>query len=154
VARVGETTNGDHHFEIDLPTDMPHAEADPEKLAQVVAHLLDNAVKFSPQGGTITVAARRKTATVEVRVTDEGVGIPRSDQHRIFSKFYRVDAAPPTAVSGTGLGLFLVRGLLAAMNGRIWVESKEGEGSTFAFELPVWRAAARDRTPVEAAAGS
>jgi signal transduction histidine kinase len=75
-----------------------------------------------------------------VRVSDQGVGIPRADQQRIFSKFYRAESTGP-GVHGTGLGLFLARGLLVAMGGRIWVESKEGQGSTFVFELP---AAAKD----------
>jgi signal transduction histidine kinase len=72
-----------------------------------------------------------------VRVTDEGIGIPRVDQQRIFSKFYRAEGVAEAGTQGAGLGLFLVRGLLAAMGGRIWLESKEGEGSTFAFELPL-----------------
>jgi two-component system sensor histidine kinase SenX3 len=83
------------------------------------------------------VSARRRTDTAEVRVIDEGVGIARADQQRIFTKFYRAGAAADAGVHGAGLGLFLVRGLLAAMGGRIWVESKEGEGSSFVFELPI-----------------
>ena len=108
--------------------------ADREKLRQVLANLVDNAVKFSPSGGQITVSARRRTDTAEVRVIDEGVGIARADQQRIFTKFHRAGAAE-TGAHGAGLGLFLARGLLAAMGGRIWVESKEGEGSSFVFEL-------------------
>ena len=71
-----------------------------------------------------------------MRVSDQGIGIPHGDRQRIFSKFYRADSAA-TGLQGTGLGLFLARGLLLAMGGRIWVESKEGEGSTFVFELPL-----------------
>jgi signal transduction histidine kinase len=111
--------------------------ADREKLRQVLTNLVDNAVKFSPDGGQIIVTARRRTDTAEVRVIDEGVGIARADQQRIFTKFYRAGAAADAGVQGAGLGLFLVRGLLAAMGGRIWVESKEGEGSSFVFELPI-----------------
>jgi two-component system sensor histidine kinase VicK len=73
--------------------------------------------------------------SAEVRVSDQGVGIPRADHQRIFSKFYRAESAG-TGAQGTGLGLFLARGLLVAMGGRIWVESREGQGSTFVFELP------------------
>jgi signal transduction histidine kinase len=82
-----------------------------------------------------------------VRVSDQGVGIPRADQQRIFSKFYRSDGG--TGVHGTGLGLFLARGLLIAMGGKIWVESKERQGSTFVFELPAARAAGPMETAPE-----
>ena len=146
VARADASTNGGQRFVLDLPSGALYAEADRDKLAEVVRHLVDNAVKFSPEGGTITISGRRKSDTVQVRVTDEGVGIPHADQHRIFTKFYRGDTAGPEGAAargaGTGLGLFLVRGLLAAMNGRIWVESQEGKGSSFVFELPVATGAA------------
>ena len=86
----------------------------------------------------MTVGATRRQDTVEVSVADEGIGIPQSDQEQIFRKFYRgADADQRVGAAGTGLGLFIARGLVTAMGGRIWVESREGEGSTFAFELPV-----------------
>jgi two-component system sensor histidine kinase VicK len=103
----------------------------------VFSILLDNALKYSPEGGTVTVGVERKQHTVEVSVADEGIGIPQADQEQIFRKFYRGAGAEARAgQSGTGLGLFIARGLVTAMGGRIWVESREGEGSTFAFELP------------------
>ena len=113
------------------------AEADREKLQQVLLHLLDNAVRYSPAGGTVTVAARRREDAVEVSVEDEGVGIPHAEQERIFRKFYRGDAAAAGAVGAgaTGLGLFLAEGLVTAMGGRIRVDSSEGKGSTFVLEL-------------------
>ena len=105
--------------------------------AQVLAHLIDNAVRYSPAGGTVTIAARRTNGAVEVRVEDQGVGIPLGEQERIFRKFYRGEAAAQTVGGGaTGLGLFLAEGLVTAMGGRIWVDSVEGRGATFAFELP------------------
>jgi two-component system phosphate regulon sensor histidine kinase PhoR len=122
-------------FELDVPAAGVVVEADREKLFQVLLNLVDNAVKFSPDGGRISISARRRPESAEVRVTDEGIGIPRADQQRIFSKFYRAEGTGP-GVQGTGLGLFLARGLLLAMGGRIWVESKEGQGATFVFELP------------------
>jgi signal transduction histidine kinase len=83
------------------------------------------------------VAARRRAGTVEVSVTDEGIGIPSGQQARIFRKFYRADSAPGReGIGGTGLGLFIARGLVAAMGGRMWVTSREGEGSRFTFDLP------------------
>ena len=127
--------NVGHSFVLELPTEPLAAEADADKLRQVLAHLVDNAVKYSPDGGRVTVAARRKSDTVEFHVADEGVGIPEAEHDRIFRKFYRADQER----GGTGLGLFLAQGLVNAMGGRIWVESAEGEGSRFAFELPAAR---------------
>jgi PAS domain S-box-containing protein len=128
--------NGAHRFHVDIAERALYAEADPARLVEIVHHLVDNAVKFSPDGGTITVSGRRKAETIEVRVADEGVGIPPSEQQRIFTKFYRGGGGAPSA-QGTGVGLFLARGLVAAMKGRMWVESQEGAGSTFVFELPL-----------------
>src|SRR5690242_7143237 len=94
-------------------------------------------LRCSPDGGTVTVGVEQEQGTVEVSVADEGIGIPQSDQGQIFRKFYRgADAETRVGQGGTGLGLFIARGLVTAMGGRIWVESREGEGSTFAFELP------------------
>ena len=145
VARVQEHAER-WAFELDVPSDGVFVEADREKLSQVLLNLVDNAVKFSPEGGRISISARRRPESAEVRISDEGIGIPRVDHQRIFSKFYRAEGAGPGA-QGTGLGLFLARGLLAAMGGRIWVESKEGHGSTFVFELPA--AAAGVEAPPE-----
>jgi PAS domain S-box-containing protein len=141
VGQVLETVsaaeaNG-HRFVLDLPDEPLTAKADPEKLRQVCAILVDNALRYSPQGGTVTVGASLRQETVEVSVADEGTGIPQADQEQIFRKFYRgSDAELRAGGGGTGLGLFIARGLVTAMGGRIWVSSREGEGSRFAFELP------------------
>jgi signal transduction histidine kinase len=103
----------------------------------VLVHLVDNAVKYSPHGGTVTVSARRNGDSVEVSVSDEGVGIPPTEQQRIFRKFYRAEGGRAPGAGGTGLGLFIVQGLVTAMGGRIWVASAEGRGSRFSFELPL-----------------
>jgi PAS domain S-box-containing protein len=137
VTRFAEHLNGDFTFDVEVPRGSVFVRADREKLTQIVLNLVDNAVKFSPTGGRIAVTARRRSDTAEIRIVDEGIGIARTDQQRIFTKFYRAEDAARHSPQGTGLGLFLARGLLAAMGGRIWVESKEGEGSTFVFELPV-----------------
>jgi two-component system phosphate regulon sensor histidine kinase PhoR len=143
-ARASGNANG-HRFVLDLPPEPLRAEADPDKLRQVFSILLDNALKYSPDGGTVTVGATRRDQSVEVRVVDQGIGIPEAEQERIFRKFYRGgEAARTGAAGGTGLGLFIARGLVAAMGGRIRVESREGEGSSFAVELPLARAAATD----------
>jgi signal transduction histidine kinase len=116
----------------------------------VLVNLLDNAVKFSPQGGTITVAARGRSSVAEITVSDEGIGISAPERPRVFSKFFRSERGP--VGEGTGLGLFLVRGLVSAMGGRIWVESAEGRGSQFTFELPLAGAERAPSAPVEASA--
>ena len=137
VTRVSQQVDGGHTFAVEVQRGDLAVRADRDKLTQILLNLVDNAVKFSPSGGQITVSARRRTDTAEVRVIDQGVGIARADQQRIFTKFYRAGAAADAGVQGAGLGLFLARGLLAAMGGRIWVESKEGEGASFVFELPI-----------------
>ncbi len=100
-AEGGDGQNG-HRFVVDLADEPLSAEADREKLGQVLAHLLDNAVRYSPAGGTVTVAARRREDAVEVSVEDEGVGIPHAEQERIFRKFYRGDAASRSRRRGCG----------------------------------------------------
>jgi len=137
VQNVEESGTNGHHFVLDAKEESLAATADRDKLRQVCSILLDNALKYSPAGGTVTVGIERKQHTVEVSVADQGIGIPQADQDQIFRKFYRgADAESRAGASGTGLGLFIARGLVTAMGGRIWVESREGEGSTFAFELP------------------
>jgi PAS domain S-box-containing protein len=128
-------TGNRHQFVIDLPSEPLAAAADQEKLRTILANLLDNAVKFSPEGGQVTVEGRRTGTAVEVRVVDEGIGIPAAEHEHIFRKFHRAEGGGRDR-GGTGLGLFIARGLLAAMGGRIWVDSAEGSGSSFAFELP------------------
>jgi len=141
VSEVVETVEGanEHRFEIDLPEEPLAAEADPDKVRQVFNILVENALRYSPQGGKVTVGARRNADRVEVRVIDEGMGIPAAEREWIFRKFYRAESAARDGAAGTGLGLFIAKELVNAMGGRIWVDSTEGEGSSFAFELPVAR---------------
>ena len=137
VGTVVEGGENGHSFVLELPEEPLAATADRDKLRQVFSILLDNAIKYSPAGGTVTVGVERREDTVEVSVADEGIGIPQSDQDQIFRKFYRgADAEARVGPGGSGLGLFIARGLVSAMGGRIWVESREGEGSTFVFALP------------------
>jgi PAS domain S-box-containing protein len=129
-----EALNG-RRFVIDVPEEPLDATADRDKVRQILANLVDNAVKFSPQGGTVTVAARRTADAVQVRVVDEGSGVPPGEQERIFRKFYRADAAAPYG-GGTGVGLFIARGLASVMGGRLWMDSDTEHGASFVFELP------------------
>ncbi len=132
----GSESNG-RSFVLDVPAEPLAAEADPDKLRQVLSILLENAVKYSQTDGRITVEARRRRETVEVNVVDEGIGIPEAEQDRIFRKFYRGEGVGNGAPGGTGLGLFIARELVAAMGGSIRVRSAEGRGSSFSFELPL-----------------
>ncbi len=116
---------------------LPPVSADPDKVGQVLANLLDNATKYSPEGGVVEVRLRRHANAVRFSVRDEGLGIAPAEQRRIFEKFYRVDPNLSRGIGGTGLGLYICRELVRRMGGSIWVESREGEGSTFSFELPV-----------------
>jgi PAS domain S-box-containing protein len=113
---------------------------DEDKLRQVLINLVDNAVKYSPDGGAVEVQVKPNGTSLRVSVRDEGLGIPHGEQQRIFGKFYRVDPQLSRGVGGTGLGLYICRELVRRMDGRLTVTSKEGEGSTFVVELP--RAAA------------
>jgi PAS domain S-box-containing protein len=121
----------------DAPAELPSVAADPDKLSQVLVNLLDNAIKYSPRGGRVLVTASPEEGRVRFDVTDEGIGIPQNEQRRIFEKFYRLDPNMAHGVGGTGLGLYICRELLRRMNGRLWVVSHAGRGSTFSFELPV-----------------
>ncbi|HXV57516.1 MAG TPA: GAF domain-containing protein [Gaiellaceae bacterium] len=140
----------EHHIEVEVEPGEVVVRADREKLVQVLANLLDNAVRYSPEGGMVTVSARRRTYTAEITVADEGLGIDRADRHRIFTKFFRADRGDP-GMQGTGLGLFLVRGLVTVMGGRIWVEEGRPAGSRFTFELPLAGAEPAEAPKAEAA---
>ena len=117
--------------------DLPPILGDPDKVRQVLTNLVDNAVKYSPEGGVVELQIARRDHAVLFSVADAGLGIPTSEQRRIFDKFYRVDPNLTRGVGGTGLGLYISRELVRRMNGTIWVDSREGEGSRFSFELPV-----------------
>jgi signal transduction histidine kinase len=132
VSGVEESSSNEHTFVLDLPTEPIAANADRDKLRQILAALIDNAVKFSPSGGTVAVGVRRTEDAIEVSVEDEGIGIPPSEQERIFRKFYRAGDVH----HGTGVGLFIAHGLVSAMGGSIGVQSEEGKGSLFTFALP------------------
>jgi PAS domain S-box-containing protein len=126
-----------HEIAIDFPIDFPPVLADPEKLEDVLTNLLDNAIKFSPAGGRITVRGAIDDDEVEITVADEGVGIASDEQELIFDRFYRTGDAVVKAVQGVGLGLHICKSIVEAHGGRIWVRSSRGKGSEFTFTLPV-----------------
>ncbi len=138
-------------LQIDLPSDLPQVAVDEDLVTRVLVNLLDNAIKFSPQGGIVSVTANgvRATPTIEERldstsqhyvsvsVTDTGPGIPKEYQEKIFEKFSRVEKQESRRGLGSGLGLAFCKLAVEAHGGRIWVESQVGQGSTFIFTLPV-----------------
>jgi PAS domain S-box-containing protein len=127
-----------HEIVLRLDPDLPPVLGDPDKVGRVLINLVDNAVKYSPDGGRVAVTVGQVGSHVRFSVTDEGLGIPPPEQRRIFEKFYRLDPNMTRGVGGTGLGLYICRELVHRMDGRIWVESAGlGRGSTFAVELPV-----------------
>lgn len=111
-------------------------EIDTDRLIQVIDNIMNNAIKYSPDGGTITVRLIETHNHIILSITDEGMGIPRKDLNKIFDRFYRVDKARARQQGGTGLGLAISREVLKAHGGSIWVESRENQGSTFYVSLP------------------
>ena len=126
----------DIELSLKLEPDLPPVAADPDKVRQVLTNLVDNAIKYSPDGGSVEVEVARRDHALRFSVRDRGLGIAQGEQRRIFEKFYRVDPNLTRGVGGTGLGLYICRELVRRMNGTIWVESRERDGSLFTFELP------------------
>jgi PAS domain S-box-containing protein len=121
---------------LEAPPDVPPVAADAGQLRQVLSNLIDNAIKYSPDGGTVTIALQPRDHNVRFAVADSGLGIPQAEQRRIFEKFYRLDPDMTRGIGGTGLGLYICRELVRRVGGKIWVESDNGRGSTFFVEIP------------------
>jgi two-component system sensor histidine kinase GlrK len=130
-------------LEVTQTSILPLLAIDAERIQQVLMNLLSNAVKFTPPGGTIEIGATTQKHTesrrtwVEVRVTDTWVGIPAEEVERIFDRFYQSPSQRAQKHRGTGLGLAIARHIVEAHGGKIWVESRVGEGTTLVFTLPV-----------------
>ena len=120
-----------------VPDDVPAISADGDKVRQVLVNLVENAIKYSPDGGRVCVRLAPVGVQLRISVADEGLGIPVAEHGRIFEKFYRLDPNLTRGVGGTGLGLYICREIVRRMDGTLWVESTPGHGSTFSFELPL-----------------
>jgi len=121
---------------LDVAKNIPLVLADRSQIERVFINLLGNAIKFTPQNGKITLKANRKDSMAQIDIQDTGIGIPPDALSSIFEEFYRVDNPINQEVKGTGLGLSLVKHIIEAHKGKIWVESKFGKGSTFSFTIP------------------
>jgi len=126
--------------------ELPPLRADRERLHQVLFNLLDNAFRFTPAGGTVTVAAGRENGSCSVSVADTGPGIPDEHLTRVFERFYRVDSSRARSDGGTGIGLAIARSVVEAHGGRIWAEAGPHGGATVRFLVPWWDAAAAKTT--------
>lgn len=134
VARI----HTDRAVAIDVPPHFPRLTGDPERLRQVMTNLVNNAIKYSPEGGAITIRARERAPDhLLLEVIDQGLGIPPEQLGRLFRKFERVRSQGHDRISGTGLGLYICRLIVEGHGGRIWVESVDGEGSVFMMVLPL-----------------
>jgi len=122
---------------IDVPEILPHILANRRNMEEVLSNLITNAIKYSPGGGRVTVSASLVNDYLRIRVKDTGMGISTEDQHRIFQRFYRVKDEKTRYINGTGLGLSIVKSILESHQGRIKIESQQGEGSTFSVFLPI-----------------
>jgi two-component system phosphate regulon sensor histidine kinase PhoR len=138
----------DLFLSLELPDNLPDVAGDTRRLQEVLQNLLDNAIQYTLPNGKIVLSADTRNDEVVLTVSDSGIGIPQSDQPRIFERFYRVDAARSREAGGTGLGLAIAKHLIEAHGGRIWVESEVGIGSKFHFSVPVFDP---ERTVVRAA---
>ncbi len=135
VTRAASSTTVE--FKADLEARLPIVTGDRDRLVQVVSNLVNNAVKYSPEGGTVTLTSRIEGAFALVSVTDTGVGIPPNEIAHVFERFRRVRSGAAQAIPGTGLGLTIVKQIVEMHGGKIWVESAVGHGSAFHFTLPL-----------------
>lgn len=130
-----------------ITENIPPMLANETRLQQVVHNLVGNAIKYTPNGGTVTVKAYPHKNQVRMQIIDTGLGIPASDQPHIFEKFYRVRGEHVIDIKGTGLGLAIVKSIVDKLNGRIWLESEFGKGSTFTVAFPVSTEVKPQNTP-------
>jgi PAS domain S-box-containing protein len=126
-----------HQFRLELDASLPKIRADSDRLTQVIANLLSNAAKYSPEHAEILVSSKHDFSMVTVAVTDHGMGIPAEHLDKVFQRYERFGRDATTKIMGTGLGLPISRQIVELHKGKIWVESEEGKGSTFSFSIPI-----------------
>ncbi|GIK37381.1 MAG: hypothetical protein BroJett011_12140 [Chloroflexota bacterium] len=125
-----------HHIVLDFPADFPLVDADPVRLKQVFRNIINNAIKYSPEGGLVVIHGQVRPPDMVISIADQGVGISPEDLIPLFEKYFRVKSPTGYHIPGTGLGLPVARAIIEAHGGRIWAESKVGAGTTLYFSLP------------------
>jgi len=146
MARASSSSTVIAEFKADLDPRLPIVTGDRDRLVQVVTNLVNNAVKYSPDGGTVTLSTRADGGFALVSVTDTGLGIPTDEIEHVFERFRRVRSGAAQSIPGTGLGLTIVKQIVEMHGGKIWVESAVGHGSAFHFTVPL---AAEHATPLQ-----
>jgi K+-sensing histidine kinase KdpD len=137
VAQEVQHHSSKHNIVVDFPANFPIIDADPRRIRQVILNILDNAIKYSPQGGLIVIRGEVRPTDIVVSIADQGVGISPEDLIPLFDKYFRVKAPTGYHVPGTGLGLPVARAIVETHGGRIWATSKVGEGTTLYFSIPL-----------------
>ncbi|HSW58664.1 MAG TPA: ATP-binding protein [Dehalococcoidales bacterium] len=137
VVRRRKVLTNQHVFQIQMQPDLPAVQADSQLIEEVLANLVDNAIKYSPQGGKITITGQRDNQKVKITVEDEGIGISEEGLKHLFERFYRVSQGPGYNIKGLGLGLYISKTIVEAHGGTIEASSQAGRGSRFTFSLPV-----------------
>ena len=135
IARAATSSNVD--FKPDLDPRLPIVTGDRDRLVQVVSNLVNNAVKYSPEGGMVTLTSRAEGGYALITVADTGLGIPPDEIPHVFERFRRVRSGAAQSIAGTGLGLTIVKQIVEMHGGKIWVESAVGHGSAFHFTIPL-----------------
>jgi len=149
VVQEAQRRTENHRILADFPTDFPIVEVDQRWIKQVLRNILENAIRYSPDGGLIVIRGETRPADVVISIADEGIGISPEDLIPIFEKYFRVRSAADYHVAGTGLGLPVARAIVEAHGGRIWIESKLGEGSIVFFSLPKAKGISENESCVE-----
>ncbi len=125
------------YLELERPKEEIHLKADKDKLNQVLVNLVNNAIKFTEQGGIRIIIEDSNNKSITTRIIDTGIGIPKDELNKVFDKFYQISKPPDTKSKGTGLGLAISKSLIEIHGGQIWVESEVGKGSEFCFTVPI-----------------
>jgi signal transduction histidine kinase len=153
VVHRHHTAVSDRRFHVSVPDDNRVVTGDRDRLEQVLGNLLENAVKYSPDGSDITVTVEDKGDSFVTAVCDRGIGIPSDELGQVFERFHRGRQVSSTNYGGLGLGLYITKQIIERHGGTIWVESREGQGTTFYFSLPVAEAPSVSAYPPTQAVG-
>jgi two-component system phosphate regulon sensor histidine kinase PhoR len=139
MSQSASITNSIHTLIEDFPTELPKIQADRDRMNQILTNVIGNAIKYSPSGGVVTVSGSTANGGrgIQIRVSDQGIGIPREHLAKIFERFHRVDNRDNREIGGTGIGLYLVKSMVEAHHGTVDVQSELGKGSTFIINLPL-----------------